>query len=442
MDNLNINEKYDYMKNDENFNNDINNEFGNFVFSIVNDFYNDLLKTAGINFKDNHWTVISTIIMENNREFKVISFGLGTKSLGNKLYDCMGYRIKDCHAEIIALRSFRRFLLDLIIKFLSNIEICDYFKIFNISYDQKIILKKGVKFHLYISDFPCGDCSLYPVIFNNSKEINRIGSKTIEEVLSKTSDKMTHNNTSGLFRIKSCRSDTKIENISYSLSCSDKILLRNINGIQGKFLSSICNKIHLSSIIISANLDTNYIKENEIDKIMETGINPLKRIKEITITDKKQILVNQPKIFLITQKIFFKKENIFNFCYFWYYGKNEIGKIDPTSGLKQGSSKSDTNLIKYSLDISDYNLNVHFFIVLKAYLENSSFSNNYFNIIIKKIEKYLTETSKTLEKLTYSDLNKIFGKFKYSKKKDYLATLFGIEEFDSFKKTKIEENKY
>ena len=102
MDNLNINEKYDYMKNDENFNNDINNEFGNFVFSIVNDFYNDLLKTAGINFKDNHWTVISTIIMENNREFKVISFGLGTKSLGNKLYDCIIflYHIKKTFRKI------------------------------------------------------------------------------------------------------------------------------------------------------------------------------------------------------------------------------------------------------------------------------------------------------------------------------------------------------
>ena len=120
------------------------------------------------------------------------------------------------------------------------------------------------------------------------KEIiyNQTGSKVIENLIEnldieKNENKyiFVHDNSLGKFRSKSMRSDIKKENITFSLSCSDKILFRNIFGIQGKFLYKIIHPIYISSIILS--VKENLLVNNETNiKIIESirrGISLIRR---------------------------------------------------------------------------------------------------------------------------------------------------------------------
>ncbi len=66
-------------------------ELGKFLFSLVDEFYKDLVKCSNLNLQ-NTWTVVSALIMENNKNFKIVGFALGTKSLGNKLYESLAIR--------------------------------------------------------------------------------------------------------------------------------------------------------------------------------------------------------------------------------------------------------------------------------------------------------------------------------------------------------------
>ena len=246
-------------------NNNIN--FNEFIYNLVNDFYSTyILKSSKP--QQNQWTLISALILENNNKYKIICFSNGTKSLPNVNYKSRKFQIFDCHTEILTLRCFKFFLLNTLIYHLDKLnsknlltkDEYDLFKANDEYYDifdyneknHKFKIKNGVKFHLYISENPCGECS-------NIEYNNKTGSKTLEEILNildknNILNNKKENNNGYKFRTKSIRSDFKINNLSYSLSCTDKIMIRNILGYQGKYLSSILEKIFINSITINTSL--------------------------------------------------------------------------------------------------------------------------------------------------------------------------------------------
>ena len=261
-------------------------KFGEFIYSLVNDFYsNYILKSSKP--QSNQWTIISSIIMENNNNYKIICFSNGTKSLPNINYKSRKFQIFDCHSEILTLRCFKFFLLNALSFHLDNENVSNYltkeehdlFKSNSEFYDifeydfknKKFYIKKNINFHLYISESPCGECS--NILYNINKQQNikeMTGSKTIEECLNiinsnkknisvKNSEENENNNEINeicndkknyCFRSKSIRSDFKVNNLSYSLSCTDKIMFRNILGYQGKYLSFFIEPIFIKSLII------------------------------------------------------------------------------------------------------------------------------------------------------------------------------------------------
>ena len=93
------------------------------------------------------------------------------------------------------------------------------------------------------------------------------GSKTLEECLNIINRKSNLNSNINsiskdkkyFFRTKSIRSDFKVDNLSFSLSCTDKIMIRNILGYQGKYLSFLIEPIFLKSLIINNKLDKKMI---------------------------------------------------------------------------------------------------------------------------------------------------------------------------------------
>ena len=89
-------------------------DFGEFIYNLVNEFYSFyILKSSKP--QENQWTIISSIIMENNNNYKIICFSNGTKSLPNLNYKSREFQIFDCHTEILTLRCFKFFLLNALI---------------------------------------------------------------------------------------------------------------------------------------------------------------------------------------------------------------------------------------------------------------------------------------------------------------------------------------
>lgn len=164
----------------------------------------------------------------------------GTKSIGKQMIRKDGLSVIDCHAEVLARRGFKYYLMK--------------------NKDQLIgetkVLKDGIKFHLYVSEVPCGDASMG---FEHASSHNKREQKaSMKEGGHWSGAKTVSGCTSaetGIARIKCGRSDLADEQRSVSMSCSDKILMWNIIGIQGGLLGSNLSKpIFLSSIIIETDV--------------------------------------------------------------------------------------------------------------------------------------------------------------------------------------------
>lgn len=122
--------------------------------------------------------VLASIVMtsrgDSEQKFEVISLGTGTKFISGEYISDQGLAVNDCHGEIIARRSFLRFLY-------SQLELCAE------GYEEESIFEKkksglfgvrdNVEFHLYINTSPCGDARVFsphePIMGESDKHPGR-----------------------------------------------------------------------------------------------------------------------------------------------------------------------------------------------------------------------------------------------------------------------------
>uniref|UniRef100_A0A6S8ALM0 tRNA-specific adenosine deaminase 1 n=1 Tax=Aureoumbra lagunensis TaxID=44058 RepID=A0A6S8ALM0_9STRA len=169
-----------------------------------------------------NWTVIAGIVAEDTRskQLRVVSVASGCKCPGaivgkEDILKNNADIIKDSHAEVLARRGFIAAILE-----------------------DKGLLRSDVRFHMFSSSPPCGDASIYEELDGSLRFTGaKLGDwrrESTEQVLGKT-------------RTKPSRSDSIYR--SASLSCTDKMIIWSLLGIQGAFIKT---KITLSSLIVAA----------------------------------------------------------------------------------------------------------------------------------------------------------------------------------------------
>ncbi|GFR16115.1 tRNA-specific adenosine deaminase 1 [Trichonephila clavata] len=288
------------------------------------------------------WTLLAAVVMEYpTQTLKIVSLTTGTKCLGYSELSDKGDVIFDSHAEVLARRGFIKFMM---YHMLSLLQKKDSDVLHFDEMQRNFTLKSGIKFHLFISHVPCGDAAIFPkhsvTKQNQSTEeqhrnddgesypkklkpdlsndlniysepdsslctlsdIHRTGAKCVEGENQdpKVPGKDFH--ITGVLRTKPGRGDP-----TWSMSCSDKIALWNICGIQGALLSCFLTyPIYLSSLIFGqCPFDVKALQRAVVERLSSLTFLP------------PQYHINRPAIFLSSLE--------------FEYSKNKMLKIDPTA---------------------------------------------------------------------------------------------------------------
>jgi tRNA-specific adenosine deaminase 1 len=127
---------------------------------------------------ESQWTVLAGIVAERRllegaeaeappSELLVLTLGSGTKCLGQSDMKPDGSVVNDCHAEVLARRAFKLYLLQEVRQHKETcrphgVSWCHVPGILQHNADCSVFsLQPEVSLHLYISDSPCGDAAIY-----------------------------------------------------------------------------------------------------------------------------------------------------------------------------------------------------------------------------------------------------------------------------------------
>ncbi|KJZ69611.1 hypothetical protein HIM_10999 [Hirsutella minnesotensis 3608] len=120
------------------------------------------------------WIPLSGIVAEENGRLTCLALATGMKCLPlTKLSQANGNGLHDWHAEILAIRTFNRFLLDecssltkggdadvRVVEWARETAHGDGGDPSALSARRPFCIKKGVRLHMYCSEAPCGDASM------------------------------------------------------------------------------------------------------------------------------------------------------------------------------------------------------------------------------------------------------------------------------------------
>ena len=223
----------------------MDDDLGSEIEQLIYEKYNAL--KCGGKPQSHEWTVLAGIVEERGNTKKVIVLTTGTKCVGEHALSSDGLIVNDCHAEILCRRCFIRYLLD----HWNDDSLMEYDTM-----SRRYRVRPEVKYHLYISQSPCGLASEYQQ--ENGKRLateianakvraskRRCLDHSVEEyddAMHRTGAKYVEADTLQL-STKPGRGDR-----SRSYSCSDKLCMYNHLGYQGGLLSTVMEPVFMRSI--------------------------------------------------------------------------------------------------------------------------------------------------------------------------------------------------
>ncbi|CAN2389367.1 tRNA-specific adenosine deaminase activity [Pristimantis euphronides] len=136
------------------------------IAALCYEHYRTKLPKKGQPDTSKEWTLMAAVIQVESTAGKtdvkkVVAIGTGTKCIGQSKLRKTGDILQDSHAEIIAKRSFQRYLLHQLSLALSRSQDC---VLIPGSDTNKWALRPGVSFVFFTSHTPCGDASIIPML--------------------------------------------------------------------------------------------------------------------------------------------------------------------------------------------------------------------------------------------------------------------------------------
>lgn len=250
----------------------MDDDLGSEIEQLTYEKYNAL--KCGGKPQSHEWTVLAGIVEERGNTKKVIVLTTGTKCVGEHALSSDGLIVNDCHAEILCRRCFIRYLLD----HWNDDSLMEYDTM-----SRRYRVRPEVKYHLYISQSPCGLASEYQQ--ENGKRLaaeianakvraskRRCLDHSVEEyddAMHRTGAKYVEADTLQL-STKPGRGDR-----SRSYSCSDKLCMYNHLGYQGGLLSTVMEPVFMRSITISGHWDDPIMRRALFARVDSDASSPL-----------------------------------------------------------------------------------------------------------------------------------------------------------------------
>ncbi|KAM0246793.1 hypothetical protein ACHAQJ_010106 [Trichoderma viride] len=209
------------------------------------------------------WVPLSGIVAERDGNLTCLALATGMKCLpASRLAEAKGVAIHDWHAEVLAMRTFNRFVLDECQSIVDNghdnseavLQRNDAVDVDggNGGYTRPFRVKDDVKLHMYCSEAPCGDASMELIMAaqeddspwqlppSTSASTQPIPSET-ESGLSEVESALpgrAYFSQLGIVRRKPARGDAPP---TLSKSCSDKMALKQCTSLLSSLASLLVN---------------------------------------------------------------------------------------------------------------------------------------------------------------------------------------------------------
>ncbi|KAG2013459.1 D-arabinose dehydrogenase [Coprinopsis cinerea AmutBmut pab1-1] len=214
----------------------------------------DIHKTyKSLSFTPPHsqYTVLASFFLVNDfsGDHKIISLATGTKCVPANRLSGRGELVHDSHAEVLARRGALRWLLEEVSRVTGVLQAHESLWIIRDDHSGKFRLRDSVTLNLYVSTLPCGDASMRFLASIQDEEMAALKGTTVFPTLDPTAASRGRDNYGrlGVLRTKPGRADSPP---TLCMSCSDKIALWNVVGIQGALGSLAFSPVYISRIVI------------------------------------------------------------------------------------------------------------------------------------------------------------------------------------------------
>ncbi|XP_055331628.1 double-stranded RNA-specific editase B2-like isoform X2 [Paramacrobiotus metropolitanus] len=231
------------------------------IYSAVIQILSDIsLKHAGTVWSNYiHPPTMAAVCMSADRKMTPVALATGSSIIYRKHLNPRGRNIKDCQAEILVLRAVKKILLDQIAAYYKNEE-----TIFSGPGENGLlVLKPGIGFHLFLSRYPSGSCTLLaknePAV--TDKKLHYIDGEIVSgNVHTVPEDVGLHS----FWDITDGHEKLRI------MSASDKLMKKLVVGIQGALASCFCRAIFLQTVSVAEDMDLPIMAEGLYGRLQST----------------------------------------------------------------------------------------------------------------------------------------------------------------------------